>query len=180
MSGKHDIDHRFDYLFEPLAVDAIEDVPPEPVANTESAGEKAGFAHRRGALTAVLVTIAVLAIGWLLLQPGKAGDGGNTQGNPTPPRAPAATLPAGVVPPAPRPLTITTVEAPVASPAPPHESTANTAPARPSAVAPTSNVRLPPSSPTRAPISVAPETRAPVPYPYPPQDSHRVGSHGIL
>jgi hypothetical protein len=174
VSTEHDLDHRFDYLFEPLAVVdadlAAQDAPQQSAGGESKAVPVALVAS---AVTAAAAIVALLQ--WPApSNPAVARTTGDTQSTPSSTRSVAPDPPL--------------VETPVASavesrPQPqiaPSTGTAPVAgPTQPAATAPSAPASRPPALPTtRAPISVAPSSRAPLPYPNPTRDPSRPG--GLL
>jgi hypothetical protein len=178
MPREDSLSSRFDYLFEPLEVE-------EPVDDAGSHGRNSAGDGTPGPGTApvkmafaafVLGTLGVAAvIAVLLLQ--KPAEPPEPVGVPLAP-APLSTMIADMPSLAAPVLPPTTADVPIEAP-----PTIDSMPAQLSAQKPTTASRAPQTRTantpaTRAPISVAPETRAPFPNQAPPQGGN--GGGGLL
>jgi hypothetical protein len=181
VSTEHDLDHRFDYLFEPLTVVdadlADEDTPQQRAGGGSS--KVVPVALVASAVTAAVAIVALLQ--WpARSNPAIAPTAGDTQSTPSSTQSVAPDSPL--------------VETPVASavesrPQPQIAPSAGAAPGagpQPPATAPSVAASRSPALPsTRAPISVAPSSRTPLPYPNPNRDPSRphgglLGGGGVL
>jgi hypothetical protein len=170
---------RFDYLFEPLDVD-------EPVGRAGSrAGDSADETSRpntaplKTAFAAfVLGTLGMVAvIAVLLLQrPNEPGQPVGVSPAPAPLSTTLADVPSMAAP-IPPP---TTTDVPIVAPRSFDSVPAQLPMQRPTSAKPAPRTRNENTQPTRAPISVAPESRAPFPHQTPPQGGGGGRGGGLL
>ena len=181
MPGEDSLSSRFDYLFEPLDVE-------ESVDDTETAGGRVSRAHdndetsRSAAapirmafaafVLASLGAVAVVAV-LLLQQPNRTQDPVNSPAEPSPVPPTVTEVPGHVATVAPPPPTQADSEgAQTVESVPPQEAVPEPPPTRtPPPRAPQGGIQNSPS--TRAPISVAPESRPPF-----PNQGPRTGDNG--
>ena len=163
----NDLSSRFDYLFEPLkeqesADDTIDAVSPASDPRDDETPSRSAAPLRLGFAAFVLATLgAVAVVATLLLQrpnepvdaPLDAAPRSTTEPNTTPPAGPVPPVATAAEVPAEAPQTVD--QGPSQQTAP--QSQAPTAPRR------EPEVHVTNSPTTRAPISVAPETRQPFP-----------------
>ncbi len=162
MPGEHGLSSRFDYLFEPLDVEDSTEAEAAPSADIPSSE---GTASMRMAFAAfVLATLGIVTVVAVLLvaRPSASTDTKDpTEGplEPTPlPTVVGVPAQATTVPTSPESVPVESL--PPIEPAPGQEAT----PAAPKTSAPRRSQGAVLNTPsTRAPISVAPETRAPFP-----------------
>ncbi len=170
MPREDSLSSRFDYLFEPLGVgeptDAATEVKAAPTrsshASTPSRGADAPVRMAFAAfLPATLGAVAVIAV-LLMQRPGEPTDPIDVPLEPTPMSTVAEIpVPAAPVPPA-ATVAVPTEAPPTIDPDPPRLSAPQPEPTQTSS--PRQSQGGPAISPaTRAPISVAPETRPPFP-----------------
>ena len=183
MLGEDDLSSRFDYLFEPLdddgLIDGTADAPSADRSGDESPARST--THVRMAFAVfVLATLTAAAVVALLLLPRPNGpeDPVDATLDPTPlstavsPDAPAlrpVPPPVTTASEVPNPTPQTVESGPAQSPAQPQPTTSNREP----------QPRVTNSPSTRAPISVAPETRQPFPN-QDPRGANGNGGGGLL
>jgi hypothetical protein len=181
MSTEDDLDRRFDYLFEPAVVDVTESsTDGEP--HTASTPDQQTSVSASKLVPVAIVATTVIAAGVVvaLLWPARPGQTDVPTNISTPSTTSATPSLSSAQPPA-EPLPTSAENSP---PAPPTVGAVVTqsVPAVQAPQAPTTAATVPQGRPpltpsTRAPISVAPESRAPLPYP-PSRDPSRPG--GLL